>query len=514
MGGERISGLDGAFLALESETTHLHVTGVLVLDPMDVSPDVVFRRIRARIAERMDLVRPFRMRVESAPLGLDHPRLIEVPRVDLDYHLRRAGLPHPGGRRELEAFAADAASRPLDRRRPLWEMHVVEGLAGGGVAVVAKVHHAVIDGVAGAELLATFLDLDPDPRAAAVTPIDHARRPRGAGPVGTFAADEVRGAADRLGGESDALPGGTSLAELEPWLQLLGSLPGRLDDTVRIVGRTAQRLRSLAPDRHRAVTPEPLPFSAPRTSINRAISPHRRAAFGDLGMPAMNRVREVLGGTLNDVVLAVVAGSLRSFFASRSELPDRPLVAMVPVSVRTPTQRGTLGNQLSAVLVELPVDVADPVERLARVRASAAAAKRLDAADRSQLARNWADVVLPGVTARAARVATDRRLFDRMRPIFNLVVSNVPGPPVPLYLAGMRLRGMYPLGPITEGSAVNITVVSYVDTVKVGVLACWELVPDVDVIACGLEDALAELVRAADRRDRPVPWWHAEVQPA
>ncbi len=498
---QRMTGLDGAFLALESSTTHLHIVGVLVLDPTEEAFESTFRRIRALVADRIELVRPFRMRPVAAPLGLGHPGLVEDGCPDIDYHVRRAGLPRPGGRRELESLVADLASRPLDRRRPLWEMRVVDGLDGGGVAVVVKVHHAIIDGVAGAELLATFFDLEPDVAPAAVTRIDRRRHDASGGSRDTV-----------IGAWSPASAGVWAGVEIDQWLELFGSVPGHVDAALRSIGRTVQRARSMAAQWRGQTAPvSPLPLSAPKTSINRAISPHRRVVFGDLAMDDVRRVRDVLGGTVNDVVMAATAGSLRRFFAGRGEEPDGPLVALAPVSVRGADRHGSLGNHLSALLVTLPTTTDDPIERLREVRASVAAAKDLDRAGGSELVRGWAEALVPALGSGASRVATERRLFDRLPPVFNLVISNVPGPDAPLYLAGARLRTMYPLGPIIEGAGLNVTVISYLDRVHIGVQACWDLVPDVDVIARGIEDSLVELVRAADRRDRPVPWWHAEV---
>jgi diacylglycerol O-acyltransferase / wax synthase len=491
-GVERISGLDGAFLALESSTSHLHIAGVLLLEPTDVAPEVAFRRIRAVIGDRLALVPPFRRRLVEAPLGVGRPGLVEDPRFDLEYHVRRAALPRPGGRRELEALVADIASRPLDRTRPLWEMHVVDGSPSEGATVVAKVHHAIIDGVAGAELLSTFFDLD-------------ARTPS---PVARL---DVRQPSAPSLSKPRPWPGG----DLDQWREVLESLPGHLDAAIRSVGQTVRRARSVA-NRWRgpaALTPQ-LPLLAPRTSINGAISGHRRVAFADLAMPDVRRVRQVLGGTANDVVLASVTGSLRRFFSGRGEEIGRPLVAMVPVSVRVPEDRARLGNHLSALFVSLPVEEDDPADRLRLVRESVTVAKEADRSEGQGLVRSWAEATVPAVATRASQLATDRRLFDRIPPLFNVIVSNVPGPDFPLYLAGSRLVAMYPFGPIFEGAAVNITVISYLDRIHVGVQACWDLVPDVDVIGRGIEDSLAELVRAADRRDRPVPWWHAEIIPA
>lgn len=519
-------GLDAAFLALESETTHLHVVGALLLDPVDAPADQVFRRIRTRIVERLAEVPPLRMRAVPAPLGLAHPRMVEEPDLDLGYHVRRAGLPSPGGRRELEALLADIASRPLDRRRPLWEIHVVDGLDGGGLAVVAKLHHAVADGVAGAELLATFLDLEPEATASPVTRIEAGRRhpARTAARPSSSAVESGAtqdpgpglGAPTRDDGAGRDVPAAAAALapDPEPWRSLLASVPGQVEAIVRTVGRAAGRLRAAALEASRAEPRPPLPFSAPTTSINRSISPHRRVALADLAMEDVSRVRDVLGGTLNDVVLASAAGGLRRFFAARREDPGGPLVAMVPVSLRPTAERGALGNRLSAWLVRLPVDRADAVERLAAVRASVETAKSLDEHERSRLLDGLAQAAVPAVTSSLSEAASRGRVFDRLRPIFNLVVSNVPGPGATLYLAGIPLRAIYPLGPVIEGAAVNITVVSYRNRVHVGVNACWDVVADVELIARGLEDSLAELVRAADRRDRPVPWWHAEVLPA
>jgi diacylglycerol O-acyltransferase / wax synthase len=517
-GVERMTGLDGAFLALESSTTHLHIVGVLVLEPRDETFEATFRRIRALIADRVELVRPFRMRLVAPALGLGHQGLVEDRGVDLDYHVRRAGLPRPGGRRELESLVADIASRPLDRSRPLWEMHLVDGLAGDGVVVVAKVHHAIIDGVAGTEVLATFFDLVPDGVPASVTRLDRRR--------GSSA-----GAAPHTDNDGDGWLTGVgtgSGTELDQLRELLASVPGHVDAVLRSIGRTVQRARSTAAQRRVPSTPTAtLPLTAPRTSVNRAISAYRRVALGDLAMDDVRRVRDVLGGTTNDVILATVAGSLRSFFARRGEKPDGALVALVPVSVRAGSRRGppggsgagspvegALGNQLSALLVTLPTTVDDPVDRLRDVRASAAAAKELDRTGGPDLLAGWAEALVPALASRASQAATDSRLFDRLRPVVNVVVSNVPGPDVPIYLAGSRLRTLYPIGPVVEGVGVNVTVISYLDRIHVGVQACFDLVPDVEVIARGIEDSLAELVRVADRRDRPVPWWHAEVVPA
>ncbi len=512
----RLTGLDGAFLALESPTTHLHIMGAMVFDPSEVPGGLGFRRIRALVAERMSLVPPFRMRMVEVPFGLQHPTLVDVDDVDLDYHVRRVSLPSPGGTAELEALVADVAARPLDRSRPLWEFHVVEGLEGGRIGLVSKVHHAIIDGVSGADVLAAFVDLSPDP-----TP-----RPLFAPPGGTglrrrrSGAPEVTGADDADGGGDGAEPGDEDAVrapsglpgELERLRSSLGALPAQVDAVARTVVRTVQTARTLS-SRNRDVqgTLPPAPFQAPHTSINGAISPHRRVSFADLPLDDIRRVSGVFGGTTNDIVLATTAGALRTFFASRHEEPDTSLVALVPVSVRTEAEQGALGNRVSAMLVSLATGVADPVARLGRIREGMAAAKEQSRAVGPDVYSAWAEAAFPAVATRLSRLVTNLRVFDHVAPVFNLVVSNVPGPDVPLYLAGARMTSLHPIGPIMEGVGVNVTVFSYLDAVHVGIQACWDLVPDVSVLGRAMEASLAELVTEAERRDRPVPWWHAEV---
>jgi len=497
----RLAGLDGAFLALESPTTHLHIMGAMVFDPAEVPGGIGFARIRSLVAERLPLVPPFRMRMVEVPFGLQHPTLVEDPGFDLDYHVRRASLPSPGGTAELTALVADLAARPLDRTRPLWEFHVVEGLEGGRFALVSKVHHAIVDGVSGAEVLAAFVDPTPDPTH---------RRP--------FAADAVARRPRRTGGPEPAPPDGGPWTppglpgDLERIRGSLGALPGQFDAAARTIVRTVQTARTLAARRRDLTGPlPPAPFQAPRTSINGAISAHRRVAFADLPLDGVRRVAAVFGGTANDVVLAVTSGALRVLFAGRAEAPDSSLVALVPVSVRTTEERGALGNRVSAMLVSLATGVDDPVARLGRIRQGTADAKEQCRSVGPDVYSAWADAAFPAVATRLARLVTNLRVFDHVAPLFNLVVSNVPGPDVPLFLAGARMTSLHPIGPILEGVGVNVTVFSYLDSVHVGVQACRDLVPDVDVLARAMEEALDELVAEADRRDRPVPWWHAEL---
>jgi diacylglycerol O-acyltransferase len=284
------------------------------------------------------------------------------------------------------------------------------------------------------------------------------------------------------------------------------------DTRAHAVSRTVRTVRSLsARNRDRDRASPPAPFAAPRTSINLSISPYRRVAFAELALEDVRRIRDVLGGTANDVVLTVTGGAMRSFLSGREERPEGSLVALVPVSVRVEEERGTLGNRLSAMLVSLADGIEKPGDRLEQVRQGMAVAKERSRSIGTDLFAGWAQATFPLVSTRLSRLITNLRLFDHMAPLFNLIVSNVPGPDFPLYLAGARMVAMYPLGPIIEGVGVNVTVFSYLDTMYVGIQGCWDLVPDIDAIAEGMEASLAELLAVANRRDRPVPWWHAEL---
>jgi WS/DGAT/MGAT family acyltransferase len=234
-------------------------------------------------------------------------------------------------------------------------------------------------------------------------------------------------------------------------------------------------------------------------------------SLAELPLSDVKRVREVLGGTTNDVVLAVTSGALRSFFAARGEQPESSLVGMVPVSVRTAEEDGALGNRVSAMLVSLATGVQDPVARLRRIHEETRTAKEQSRFIDSEVFAGWAQALVPSVATRLTRLVTNLRVFDHVAPLFNLIVSNVPGPDFPLYLAGARMVAMYPLGPIIEGVGMNVTVFSYLDTLYVGVQGCRVLTPDLDTMARGMEESLSELVREANRRDRPVPWWHGEL---
>ncbi len=460
---ERLSGLDAMFFYLETPSSHMHVTGVYVLEPGESG--LSFDSVRDLVQSRLALAAPFRRRLVEVPLKLHHPVWVEDPNFDLDYHVRRAALPTPGGPEELSAYVGQVVGLPLDRTRPLWELYVVEGLDGGRLAVVGKIHHAAIDGVSGAEIMATLLDLEPHPPERLVL-------------------DTWR---------PEAIPGDAELMAMA--LALLAGHPIR-------AARTAQRvvesvLHVSEHNRTAGVVPPPSPFSAPRSRINQALTAHRRVAFAEMSLDEVKAVKNRFACKVNDVVLATCAGALRAHLLQEGDLPEEPLVAMVPISVRTEEEAGALGNRVSAMLVSLATDIADPAERLSAIAQGMAVAKAQEEMIGVDVLTDWTEFTFPGLIGRASRLVSSTRVFDRLRPAFNVTISNVPGPPFPLYLAGSRLVTMYPLGPVAEGAGLNITVMSYCGTLYFGLNACRESVPGLSDLSGMLHESLDELVALA-----------------
>ncbi len=474
---ERLSGMDAAFLALETDTMHMHVGAVMVFDPSsadsgDDGPTRYFDRVRTVVDERIHLVPPLRRRVVRVPFGIHHPMWVEDPDFDLDYHLRRASLPAPGGPTELAAFVADLAGRPLDQDSPLWEIHVVEGLESGHVAVVPKVHHSLFDGASGVEVVASFLDTGPVPRV-----VPFPGRPWRPEPIPTE-------------GELVALAMSSLVRQPERAAGVLRRTFGAMHD----LSERNRRLRE-----EDDVVPPPAPFRAPRTSLNGSISPHRRFAFAQVPLDEIRTVRRVFGGTVNDVVLGSVAGALRRLLAERGERLEESVVAMVPMSRRVEADRGALGNKVSAMLVALATQIADPVQRYTTITAGSRLAKDQARVLSEELIQGWAQLAFPALSSRIARLAGNLRLFDHLPPLFNVLVSNIAGPDFALWCAGARLVALYPIGPIIEGVGLNVTVASYEGTLYFGILGCRELVPEVAHFGDLVTDAFAELLKAAER---------------
>jgi len=469
---QRLTGLDATFLYLETPSIHMHVASTAVFDTSTVPDGYSFEKVVELVEIRLHLLPPFRRRLKEVPFQLHHPLWIEDPDFDIENHVIRAALPAPGGAQELADFAADVFSRPLDRTRPLWEMYVVEGLEHGHIASITKTHHAAIDGVSGAELTVNLLDLQPEP-----TEVPPPETPW----------------------EPDRIP---SDAELVGYA--LNSLSRQPFRAAKAAQRTALaavniRRRNRQPDS----IPPPAPLTAPPTPFNVSIDARRRFAFTEVPLDEAKMVKNALGGTVNDVVLALCAGALRNYLLGKGVLPEKGLVAMVPISVRSDDEKGDMGNRVSSMLTGLATDIEDPVERLRLISAGTRQAKDQDKAIGADTLMDWTEFAAPALAARAARLYSNMKVADRMRrPLFNVTMSNVPGPPFPLYCAGSRMVALYPMGPIGDGLALNITVMSYMGSMYFGLVAGRDAVTDVWDLAHGLNQALDELKKAADAAGR------------
>lgn len=476
---QQLTGLDAEFLAMESATVYGHVASVCLLDQSTAAAPLTLARLTEHIAGRIHLVPLLRRRLVRVPLGLDQPYWVDDD-VALDYHIREISLPAPGDDHQLRTQVSRLHGRALDRSRPLWEIYLITGLRGGRAAVYTKVHHAAMDGVSGDDVLAALLDLSPHGRERGHGGGDTARQeppsqPLGARPRRPGAAWMIaRGARSLATQPLRAMRLGSSLLKHSP--ELLVAAGGRLPLADRLGGER---------DDHPAVR-------APWTPFNAAISAHRRVGFADLSLDRVKRVKRDAGVTINDVVMALCAGALRRWLLDHDALPHEPLIAAVPVSLRTQTERGSYGNRISFALAALPTDVADPQTRLQAAHTAMNAAKRDHGAIPPTLLADASDLAVPALATVGWQVAARLRLLERVN-LFNLFISNIPGPRMPLYYAGARLAGYYPLSAIVDGQGLNITVVSYTDTLCVGLVACPSLVPNLDALAGYVADEFDDL---------------------
>jgi diacylglycerol O-acyltransferase len=463
---ERMSGIDPMFVYSETPVTPMEVAYTCVFDPATAPGGYSFEAVRKVLAERVPTLVPFRRRLLPVPFGLDHPRWVDDPDFDLDNHLHRVALPAPGGEAELRAMVASVMSHPLDPHQPPWEMHIVEGLEGGRVGLIAKIHHSVIDGVAGVQLMAQLLDLSEEGRPPiACPPWLPAALPSSAQLV------------------ASALPS-------------VFTSPVRALQAVREVGRTALRLARCALDGESG--PLSIPLGAPST-FETPVGGSRSVAFAKLSLREVRALKEQFGVTLNDVVLAICSGALRTHLAEQGDEVDNPLVAVVPISVRGQSTDGDLGNRLSAMFVPLANDLEKPLQRLRVIASASSSAKAQEkAVGYGPMASAVAEAVPPALAKPVIRLGIQFGALRRLR-AGNLMISNVPGPKFSLYFAGMRMLAAYPLGPVVDGVALNITVQSYGDAVFVGINACATAVPDLPALGDAIVDELGHLTEAADR---------------
>jgi diacylglycerol O-acyltransferase / wax synthase len=474
---QQLTGLDAAFLALDSPTAYGHVGSVSILRPPAGGEGLTLDRLTGLIESRLPLVPLFRRRLVEVPFGLDQPYWIEDPDFDIEFHVRELALPAPGDDHQLAVQAARLHARPLDRRRPLWETYLIHGLQRGRQAIYVKVHHAAIDGVSGNDLLAALMDTSPQPREEDEPDTWRPEAPPGAAQLlarsaVSLATNPVRAA--RVSADIvRSLPALVS-SPARPWLPFIDRFLLR---------------------RNRGVLLSAPPLIAPATPFNKNIGPHRRWAFTRIELAEVKAVKNAASVTVNDVVMALCAGALRTWLQKHDALPEGPLVAAVPVSIRTEEQKGTNGNRVSSVIASLPTHLADPAARLAAVHEAMRAAKEQHDALPAELLTDIAQFSMPALANQANRLATRLRLVERVPP-FNLIISNVPGPTVDLYLAGAHLDGVYPLSAIADGQGLNLTVLGSNGKLNFGALADRDLVPDVDLIIDALKDEIGELSAA------------------
>ncbi len=460
---KRIAGKDAVFLWSETETTHMTIAFLGVFDPSTMpggppEPGQVYASFKRLMEQRIHLIPQFRQRVVEVPFGLDNPYFVDDPDFDLEYHLRRIALPAPGDRALLEEFAARLVSRPMDMTKPLWETYVVEGVEGDKWAYVAKAHHVLVDGVGGNEMLVQLLDMGPEVRD--VEPPDESFEPA-------------------------PLPSDVDL--LRHALVNTVRKPTRMFGTVRRSGAVAVDFARWGLNRG----DDPgLSVLGPRTFLNGDIGPHRQIALGKFPLDDLKVVKNAFGCTLNDVVLAITGRALRRFVEANGGQVDKGLVAAVPISIRPEGDVG-VDNQVSGMTVPLHDDVDDVVEQLRLVSRATRPAKEQLGAVAATVLQDWSEYAPPAVAAQAIRFYSRSGLTKRVA-IANVTLSNVPGPPFPLYLAGSKMLSMYPIGPVIHGQRVNITVVSYDGTMFLGVVADRDQVPD----ARGLVDAFVDTLGA------------------
>lgn len=481
---QRMTGIDPMFVYSDTPQTPMEIAYACVFDPASAAEGYCFDDVVAVLESRMPGLTPFRRRLVTVPFGLDHPRWVDDPEFDLSNHLHRVAAPAPGGADEFADMVARVMGRPLQPEQPPWEMHLVEGLAGGNVGLIAKMHHSVIDGIAGAAMLAQLLDLTPE--GSAVTE-----------PCPPWMPPRLPTQGQLV---SDALPS-------------VVRSPVRAVRAAREMGRTAVRLARCALDDSSG--PVSIPLGAPPV-FETPVGARREVCFAVLDMNETRRLKERFGSTVNDVVLAVCSGALRTHLAAHEQDADSPLVAVVPVSVRGEENDDARGNHLSAMFVTLSNDRKTPLERLRTVTEASASCKGQErAVGYGPMATRLAEAVPPAVAKPIVQLGVRSGILRKLR-AGNLMISNVPGPDFPLYFAGMELRAVYPLGPVIDGVALNITVQGYLDTLYVGINASARAVPDLPGLARAMEDELTLLSKMAAGAGSPrsTPTTRHRRQPA
>jgi WS/DGAT/MGAT family acyltransferase len=470
---DRLSALDVSFLTNETSSAHMHVGGVMIFEGPPPSYDDLVEHVRSRA----HLVPRFHQKLAYPPAQTGRPFWIDDPTFNLEYHIRHSALPAPGSEEQLRRMTGRIFSQQLDRSKPLWELWLVQGLTRKRFALLTKTHHSLVDGVSGVDIATVLFDLQPVP-----DPVE---------PDTDWVPDPEPSQATMLArGIEDVAKAPIALAR---------RVQGAIEHPERAIARVGEAVEGIGEIGWALANP------APDVPLNVPIGSHRRFEWIRSDLDHFKRVKNAFGGTVNDVVLAVVSGALRAWLHGRGVRTDGlELRAQVPVSTRGTDERGQLGNQIVALRTPLPVYIEDPVARLQRVSESMGDVKRSKQAVGAEVISRFNDFAPPTLLAQAARLNFSTRLF-------NVVVTNVPGPQMPLYILGRELEDIFPVGFLPPNQALFVAVMSYNGQVNFGLLADYDAVDDVGVIATAIERALAELVEAAAEAEKSAEPVEAEA---
>lgn len=476
---EELSGLDASFLFLETEKIPMHIGGVAILEG-----SMKFEDFYTFIQDRVHLVPKLTQKLVSMPMSMDKPCWAEDPDFDLNLHIRRTKLPAPGSWKELRYLASQHFSNVMDRNRPLWEFIFVEGLDNvsqvpkGSVALISKVHHAGFDGKSGADLMAMLFDVSPNPRP--------------------FPAPKPK--------IKEEIPGTIGLVARSAFN--LVTKPGKLPGLLWESGKAAFKAGYLS--RVHGIKMPTLPFSAPKTPFNDVVEQERKWNSALLDLKRVKSLRHIVdGATLNDVVLAICAGALRRYLLDKGELPDKPLVAMVPVSTRTEEEKNAMGNQVSAMYIQLATDIEDPLKRLEKIHINTLVGKLYQDAIDARSLMGFAEMIPFGLAGVASRFYSRTALAKRHSPFFNLVITNVPGPNIPLYLAGHKLLANMGTAPVFDGMGLILPVLSYNGTITISPTSSMNLMPDLDLFTKYILDSANELEEAVQQKQTAMAAFNA-----
>ena len=471
-----LSALDALFLQLETPETPMHVGSLMVLRRPAARRDP-YRAIRAHLESRLHLAPVFTHRLAPVPADITNPAWLRAGPLDLDYHVRRLRLPRPGSQAQLEAAVARLHEKPLDRERPLWQVVVIEGLASGQVGYYSKIHHAALDGQGGIAVAQAILDVEP-------------KVATGKGPAAKGGAAQVPELAKRLPPTTAKLVGSALRHTVAQYGRVLKSLPDIVTGLAKggAVALTSGELRQKG-----------LAFG-PRARFNAAIGPERVFATTRIPLAGAKKIARHYDAKLNDAVLAICSGALRRYMAGQRGMLSKPMIGAVPVSLRAPGDT-TAANYVSMMLVGLATQVADVRKRIAAIVAASTQAKRLTGSMRGAIPTDLPSLGIPWLMARITPLYRDVVASKRLPVLANLIISNVPGPQVPLYLAGMRMEAYYPVSAVAHGLGLNITIVSYDGSMDFGLLAARSAMPDVRRLARCVDEAYEELLETTEMGD-------------